>query len=118
MKNTGFLLIVVAATGCNDNPAGFAAPDPEALKQYYECLAAGNFPTAGREERLVARALELAEQSGHFIRLSEELDISGQAGVPTLIKLEGQEIIIDDNLYTPAERLYLGLAVELAKPLR
>lgn len=109
-----FLLIGVASTACNNNQAGLAAPDPEALAQYYKCLPTGNFPTKGTQERLVARALELTEASGCVVRLGEEVEISGRGGVPIAIKVSGQEVVIDDDLYTPEEKISLRITEEVA----
>jgi hypothetical protein len=108
-----FLLIAVATTACNNNQTGFAAPDPDSLAEYYACLASGNFPTEGTQERLVARALDLAERSGCSVRLGEEMEITGRGSVPVSIKISGQEVVINDNLYTPEEKIYIGIAEQI-----
>jgi len=117
MKQPCFLLIAIATTACNNNQAGLAAPDPTALAQYYECLATGNFPTAGREERLVARALDLAEQSGYFIRVGEEVEITGGGSVPVSIRIDGQEVIISKDLDTVEEKMMIRAAESAAASL-
>lgn len=119
MKNC-FLPSTIAflLVGCGGQQAsGFVEVDPDALADYWRCIESGNFPTEGGRERLVARAIDLAEQSGYFPRLDEEVEITGHGGVPVVIKIDGQEIIVAENLYTQEEKAMIRAAKSIAASL-
>ncbi|OHA57706.1 MAG: hypothetical protein A2114_02385 [Candidatus Vogelbacteria bacterium GWA1_51_14] len=108
----------VLLIGCGGQPAGdFVVPDPDALADYWRWIKSASSPTGGREERLVARALDLAEQSGYFIRAGEEVEITGHGGVPVAIKVDGHEVIITEDLYTIEEKIMIRAAESVAASL-
>ena len=119
LKNCFLTAGAIALVGCGGQQVGndFVVTDADALADYFKCIKSGNFPTSGREERLVARALDLVEQSGGIVRREDEVKITGHGGVPVTIKIDWHEIIIAENLYTVEEKLMIRAAESVAASL-
>lgn len=108
-------LIVPALMGCNreiTHERQFVGPDTKILARYYLYLEEGNDPTQDRRDRLQARAMEMVEILGLPMRADSEIWVAAVCGVPVQVKLDGQEILIED-LYTPAEKARLTMAHSL-----
>lgn len=96
---------IVTAVVRRPSSGVFAAPNPIHLARYHQAVRDSCLDLIGQNE-LWARALELIEANGLFVREGNEIRLAAQEGIVCRLWLDGQEIPIDDRL-TQAEEAAL-----------